>query len=275
MTRWHPTAIIDAGAEIADDVEIGPYCTVGPHVRIGSGSRLISHVTLDGHATLADNNLLYPFVAIGYPPQMRGAPDSASRIEIGSHNVMREHVTMHTGSSKGSNLTRVGSHGLFMVGTHVAHDCVIGNHVILANGAQVGGHAVIEDHAQIGALAGVHQFVRIGCYAFVGGCSAVEKHVIPFALATGNRAWLRGLNIVGLQRGRFSKSEIDDLRKAYGLLFSGDELLSAQVSNLERELQDSHWVARIVRFYNEINGEFQSMREVARRGMCLPRDGRL
>ncbi len=271
MSRWHPTAVVDERADIADGVEIGPHCTIGPGVRIGSGTRLISHVAIDGEATLGVNNLIYPFVAIGYPPQVRPAVDGATRIEIGSNNVIREHVTLHTGTPKGERVTRVGSNVLFMVGTHVAHDCSIGDHVILANGAQVGGHAVIGDFAQVGALTGVHQFVRIGAYAFIGGCSAVEKHVIPYVLATGNRAWLRGLNIIGLQRAGFSKAEIDDLRKAYGFLFSGDELFRLQVANLQAELEGSERVAEIVRFC----GEIEDSPGLARRGMCLPRDGRL
>lgn len=271
MNRWHPTAVVDSRAEVADGVEIGPYCTIGPGVRIGSGTRLISHVTIEGHATLGANNLIYPFVAIGCPAQVRPAVDGVMRIDIGSDNVMREHVTLHTGTPRGGGVTRIGSNVLFMVGTHVAHDCSIGNHVVLANGAQVGGHAVIGDFAQIGALTGVHQFVRIGSYAFIGGCSAVEKHVIPYVLATGNRAWLRGLNIIGLQRAGFSKNEIDDLRKAYGFLFSGDELFRLQVANLQIELDGSERVAEIVRFC----GEIEHVPELARRGMCLPRDGRL
>lgn len=271
MSRWHHSAIVDEQAEVADDVDVGPYCVIGPNVRIGTGTRLISHVTIDGHTTLGENNLVYPFVAVGHPPQIRSAVDGVTRLEIGSGNVLREHVTMHAGSPKGDRVTRIGNDGLFMVGTHVAHDCVIGNNVILANGAQVGGHAVIGNHAQVGALTGVHQHVRIGAYAFIGGCSAVEKHVIPYVLAIGNRAWLRGLNIIGLQRAGFSKSEIDDLRKAYGFLFSGDELFRLQVANLQTQLKGSERVVEIARFY----GEIERVPELARRGMCLPRDGRV
>ncbi len=271
MRNWHATAVVDPRADVADGVTIGPYCTIGPRVRIGAGTRLVSHVAIDGDTTLGANNVLYPFVAIGYPPQIRPEVEGAMRIAVGSGNVFREHVTLHAGTPSGAGVTRIGSHGLFMVGTHVAHDCSIGDRVVLANGAQVGGHAVIGDCAQIGALTGVHQHVRIGTHAFVGGCSAVEKHVIPYVLAIGNRAWLRGLNIVGLQRAGFSKPEIDDLRKAYGLLFSGDELFSQQVANLQTELRGSRRVAEIVRFCRGI----EQVSELARRGMCLPRAGRL
>ncbi len=270
MKGWHATAVVDPRAEIADGVEIGPYCTVGPGVRIGAGTRLVSHVAIDGEVDLGAHNLLYPFVAIGYPAQVRSGLSGPARLTIGSHNVFREQVTLHTGTPGGDRMTRIGSHGLFMVGTHVAHDCTVGDQVVLANGAQVGGHAVIGNFAQVGALTGVHQHVRIGAYAFIGGCSAVEKHVIPYGLAIGNRAGLRGLNIIGLQRAGFGKAEIDNLRKAYGLLFSGDELFWKQVGNLDAELQESPGVAEIVRFCRGI----EKVSELARRGMCLPRNGR-
>lgn len=270
MSGIHPTAQVDPKAVLGQDVEIGPYCVVGPDVRLGDRCRLMAHVLVDGHTTFGEDCVVYPFAAIGLPPQSLNYRGGPTRLEIGARNVVREHVTMHTGTETGGGVTRVGDGGLFMVGAHVAHDCRIGDGVILVNGAGLGGHVEIEDRVQIGALSGVHQHVRIGTHAIIGGHSAVEKHVIPFGLAVGNRAYLRGVNVVGLRRAGFSRDEVAEVQKAYGLLFSDEEVLSQQLDHLAREFPDSPHVSQIVAFFRDGEGALR----IQDRGICQPRDGR-
>lgn len=270
MSRIHPTAQVDPGAVLGEDVEIGPFCVVGPDVRLGDRCRLIAHVVVDGHTALGEDNVVHPFTAIGLPPQSLKYKGGPTRLEMGARNVVREHVTMHTGTEEGGGVTRIGDGGLFMVGVHVAHDCRIGDGVVLVNDAALGGHVEIDDRAQIGGLSGIHQHVRIGTHAIVGGHSAVEKHVIPFGLAVGNRASLRGVNVVGLRRAGFSKDEVAEVQKAYGLLFSDEEALGQQLDRLVREFPDSPPVAKIIAFFRDDDGSPR----IKRRGICQPRGDR-
>src|SRR5271154_1034805 len=218
MTDIHPSAIVDASAEIAASVSIGPYCVVGPKVVLGERVRLISHVVVDGITSVGDGTVIYPFASIGQRPQDMKYKGEASRLIVGRENQIREHVSMNPGTEGGGMVTRVGSHGLFMVGSHVAHDCQIGDHVILVNNVALGGHVAIGDYAIIGGNSAVHQFVRIGKQVMVGGMTGVENDVIPYATVTGNRAHLSGLNLVGLKRRGFSREDIHDLRNAYRML---------------------------------------------------------
>jgi UDP-N-acetylglucosamine acyltransferase len=248
MAEIHATAIISPAAEIAPSVVIGPYCVVGAKVRLDSGVQLHSHVVVDGITQIGEGTVVYPFASLGHRPQdmkYRGEP---SRLEIGKHNQIREHVTMNTGTEGGGMLTKVGDHGLFMVGAHVAHDCVIGNHVILANNATLAGHVEIGDFVVLGGLSAVHQFVRIGRHVMVGGMTGVENDIIPFATVMGNRAHLAGLNLVGLKRRNFPRDDIHALRAAYRLLFAPEGTMSERLEQVAQQFGHSDPVMEIVNF---------------------------
>ena len=230
MARIHQTAIVAPQAELAEDVTIGPFCTVGEHVVLGAGVSLRSHVVIDGYTTIGERTRVFPFASVGLEPQdlkYRGEP---SQLVIGADNTIREYVTINPGTTGGGMITRVGSNCLLMVGVHIAHDCQIGNHVIMANNATLAGHVAIADYAFLGGLSAVHQFVRIGRYAMIGGMSGVERDVIPYGQVIGNRARLVGLNIIGMQRRGFSREEIQGLRHAYHFLFAGDGTLTERVA---------------------------------------------
>ena len=232
MPQIHPTAIVAPGATLAEDVSIGPYCVVGEEVVLGAGVTLIAHIVVDGRTTIGEKTRIFPFASIGLEPQDLKYRGEKSRLVIGRHNTIREHVTMNPGTEGGGMVTRVGDHGLFMVGTHVAHDCQIGDHVIMANNATLAGHVVVEDYALLGGLSAVHQFVRIGQHAMIGGMSGVERDVIPYGQVMGDRARLSGLNIIGMQRRGFSREDIQTLRSAYQFLFSADGTFNDRVTEM-------------------------------------------
>src|SRR5215469_977150 len=219
MPRIHATAVVAAGAVLAEDVVIGPYCVIGEHVVLGAGVSLKSHVVVDGRTTIGAGTRIFPFASIGHETQDLKYAGEPSALEIGRDNTIREHVTINPGTAGGGMVTRVGDHCLLMVGAHVAHDCRIGDHVILVNNATLGGHVVIDDYAIVGGLSAVHQFVRIGRHAMIGGMSGVERDVIPYGQVMGDRARLHGLNIIGMQRRGFSRDDIHGLRSAYNTLF--------------------------------------------------------
>jgi len=232
MPQIHPTAIVAPGATLAEDVSIGPYCVVGEEVMLGAGVTLIAHIVVDGRTTIGEKTRIFPFASIGLEPQDLKYRGEKSRLVIGRHNTIREHVTMNPGTEGGGMVTRVGDHGLFMVGAHVAHDCQIGDHVIMANNATLAGHVVVEDYALLGGLSAVHQFVRIGQHAMIGGMSGVERDVIPYGQVMGDRARLSGLNIIGMQRRGFSREDIQTLRSAYQFLFSADGTFNDRVTEM-------------------------------------------
>ncbi len=219
MASIHPTAVIGPDVTLGKDVQVGPYCVLDGTVSIGEGTRLISHVVVGGHTAIGKHCTIYPFASLGHAPQDLKYKGEASQLVIGDHTVIREHVTMNPGTETGVMVTRVGSHCLFMVASHVAHDCQIGDYVILANNATLGGHVEVGDHCIIGGLAAVHQFVRIGQHAIIGGMSGVEHDVIPFGSVMGERANLAGLNLVGMKRRGFDRDTIHGLRNAYKMLF--------------------------------------------------------
>jgi UDP-N-acetylglucosamine acyltransferase len=223
MAAIHPTAIIETGAELGANVRIGPYCHVGQRVVLEDGVELLSHVVVAGITRIGPRTKIFPFASIGHQPQDLKYRGEESRLEIGADNVVREYVTMNPGTKGGGMLTKVGDHCLFMASTHVAHDCTLGDHVIMANHATLAGHITIGDYAFLGGLCAVHQFVRIGAFAMIGGITGVERDVIPFGMVVGDRARLTGLNVIGLQRGGFSRDEIQILRTAYQMIF-GDEI---------------------------------------------------
>jgi UDP-N-acetylglucosamine acyltransferase len=208
MTQIHPSAIIDPKAQLGVDVQIGPFCTVGPNVVLGDGVKLTSHVVVDGHTTIGARTLVHPLAFLGGPPQHLAHKGEPTELIIGERNVIRENVTMHTGTVGGGGVTRVGSDSLYMVGAHVAHDCIVGNNVTFANNATLGGHVQVGDFVFMGGLSAVHQFTRIGRYAFVGGGGVVTKDIIPYGSVWGNHAHLEGLNLVGLKRRGFSREAI-------------------------------------------------------------------
>lgn len=248
MTDIHPTAIVAPGAILGNDVKIGPYCIVGSEVTLGDGVCLHSHVVVDGRTTIGEATAIYPFASIGMQPQDLKYHGEASTLTIGARNQIREHVTMNPGTEGGIMETRIGDDCLFMIASHIAHDCVIGNHVILANNATLGGHVEVGDYAIIGGLAAVHQFVRIGAHAMVGGMSGIEQDLIPYGSAIGERARLRGLNLVGLQRRDFSRDDIQTLRTAYRLMFAQEGTLAERVDDVVGLYGDSSAVMEIVDF---------------------------
>lgn len=261
MAQIHPSAVVDPNAQLAENVKIGPFCIVGPHVKLGDNVELLSHVVVEGRTTIGKNNKLYPFSSIGHCPQDLKYNGEPSRLEIGDNNVIREHVTINPGTEGGGMLTRIGDNCLIMVGTHVGHDCQIGNHVILVNNATLAGHVTVEDWAIIGGLSAVHQFCRIGRHAMIGGMSAVENDVIPYGSVTGNRARLGGLNIVGLKRRNFERDVIHSMRTAYRLLFAQEGTMAERVEDVSGMYKDCEPVMEIVKF----------IRQDSSRGVCTPK----
>jgi UDP-N-acetylglucosamine acyltransferase len=219
--RIHPTAVIETGAVIGPDCEIGAFCVIGPEVRLGRGVVLKSHVVVAGNTSIGDETVLFPFASIGEVPQDLKFRGEKVRLEIGARNRIREYVTMNPGTEGGGGVTRVGDDGLFMAGSHVAHDCQIGDRVILVNNASVAGHCHLEDDVIVGGLSGVHQWVRIGRGAMIGAVCMVTADVIPFGLVQGPRGHLDGLNLVGLKRRGASREEIHALRDMLGKLGAG------------------------------------------------------
>ena len=262
MAGIHPTAIVADGAQLGADVTIGPYCVVGPKVRLGDGVALVSHVCIDGITDVGAGTRIFPFAVIGHPPQDMKYRGEETRLEIGANNVIREHVTMHPGTTGGGGVTRIGNNCLFMISAHVAHDCQVGNHVVMVNHATLGGHVRVGDFAILGGLSAVHQFVRIGPHAMIGGMSGVEADVIPFGLVMGERARLGGLNVVGLKRRNFSRLDIQALRTAYRLLFADEGTLQERVADVALEFASHPLVHEILDF----------IREGGNRSICTPRD---
>lgn len=247
-TKIHPTAIIHAEAQIGTDVEIGPYCVIGPDVRLGDGCILKSHVAIDGDTEIGEQCRIYPFASLGHAPQDLKYAGEKTALRIGSGNVIREHVTMNPGTVGGGGETVVGDKGLFMVASHVAHDCRIGNGVIMANNATLGGHVTVGDYAVLGGLSAVHQFVRIGAHAVIGGMSGVENDVIPFGRVKGERAFLAGLNLVGLERRGFSKDQVKALQRAFNQLFGDEGTMEQRLTTVEQDYTDQQLVMDIVDF---------------------------
>lgn len=248
MTNIHPSAVVDPKAEIAESATIGPFCVVGPEVRLGESVELLSHVAVAGRTTIGDGTRIFPFASVGHQPQdlkYRGEP---STLEIGRNNQIREHVTMNPGTEGGGMVTKVGDNCLFMASAHVAHDCILGDNVIMANNATLAGHVTVGEFAFLGGLSAVHQFVRIGRHAMIGGMSGVEADVIPFGMVIGNRAYLNGLNIVGLKRRGFSRDDIHTLRNAYRLMFAPEGTLQERLSDVEEQFQGHPVVMEIVAF---------------------------
>ena len=260
MPDIHPTAVVDGGARVGADVTIGPYCIVGGEAELANGVTLMSHVVVNGRTSIGANTKVYPFASIGLAPQDLKYKGEPSRLEIGCNNIIREHVTMHGGTEGGGMVTRVGNNCLFMVACHVAHDCRIGDHVVMVNNATLGGHVMVGDWAILGGLAAVHQYVRIGRHAMVGGLSGVESDVIPYGSVTGNRARLQGLNIIGLKRRGISRDDIHTLRNAYRLLFAQEGTMAERLEDVAELFHDNRAVMEIIDF----------IRTESQRSICQP-----
>jgi len=259
----HPTAIVEDGARVGEGARIGPYTIVGPHAEIGEGCHLISHVVVAGRTTIGARTRIFPFASIGHEPQDLKFKGEASTVTVGADCTLREGVTINPGTTGGGLVTSVGDRCTFLANSHVGHDCHVGNNVIFSNGAMVAGHCSISDFVIIGGGAGVIQFARIGAHAFIGGMSALENDLIPYGMALGNRAYLSGLNIIGLQRRGFPREEIHSLRRAYRLLFADEGTLNERVEDVAMEFADNEIVQEIVAF----------IRAGGKRSVCMPREG--
>ncbi|MDQ6998771.1 MAG: acyl-ACP--UDP-N-acetylglucosamine O-acyltransferase [Mariprofundus sp.] len=248
----HPTAIIDSKAELGTDVSIGPYCVVGADVTIGDGCELLSHVVITGHTSMGSGNRVFPFTSIGQIPQDLKYHGEASQVIIGDNNQIRENATINAGTEGGGMVTRIGHNNLLMAYTHVAHDCLLGNHIVLANCSTLAGHVEVDDQAIIGGLSAIQQFVRIGKLSMIGGMSGVTKDVPPYCLlAGGYRAGLSGLNIIGLKRKGYKLKQITKLKEVYRVLLqekaNRDERLKQAETLLDEHDEIGHSLVAFVR----------------------------
>jgi UDP-N-acetylglucosamine acyltransferase len=267
MAVIHATAIVAPGAELGAGVSVGPYCIVGAHAVLEDGVELVSHVVVDGHTRIGPRTRIHPFASLGQGPQHLGYKGQPTRLEIGAENVIREYVTMNTGTVDGGGVTRVGDRNFFMVNTHVAHDCQVGSHVVMANNAVLGGHVTVGDYCVFGGNCAIHQFVRIGRYAMITGVCGVADDVIPYGNVYpffNNRASLAGLNLIGLKRRGFSREQIQTLRTAYRLLFAAEGSLEERLQDVAKMYRDQEAVMEIVEF----------IRTRSSRKLCLPTTGR-
>jgi len=245
----HPTAIVSAKAEIASDVEIGPYCTVGDSVKLAAGVRLRSHVVIEGESQIGEGCDLYPFVMIGGAPQHSAhKPEHPSRVVIGARNIFREHVTVHGGSVVGRGVTVIGDDGQFYVGAHVGHDCIVGDHVVMTNNTSLGGHVRLGDYVILGGHSAVQQWGRVGRHAFVGGMAGANRDVIPFGTVWGSHATLEGLNLVGLKRRGFPRQDIHALRGGFKQLFYGDQPFKERLEAVAEAYARAPLVMEVVEF---------------------------
>ena len=243
----HKTAIVDPKAKISSSVNVGPYSIIGPNVEIGEDTDINSHVSIAGHTKIGKKNKIYPFSSIGNNPQDLKYNGEKSYLEIGDSNTIREYVSINPGTDGGWGLTKIGNNCLFMVSSHVAHDCVIGDNVVAVNNVAIGGHVQIEDNAIIGGNSAIHQYIRIGKFAMIGGICAVIRDVIPYGLVHGNRSVLQGINLIGLRRKNIPNQEIALLSKAYKEIFKSENL-SENLKNLSEEFKENDLVKEILKF---------------------------
>ena len=256
----HKTAIVSKKAKIDNNVIIGPYCVIGDDVKIYSKTILISHVSIVGKTTIGKNNTFFPFSTIGQIPQDKKYLGEKSSLLIGDNNVFRENVTVNTGTVGGGMKTKIQNNCLFMVGSHVAHDCKISNNVILANNATLAGHVSIDDNAIIGGLSAIHQYVRIGKYSMIGGMSGVEQDIIPYGLYMGIRSNLRGLNIIGLKRKGLNSNKILKIKKFYNSLFDKKFTIIKNIQMINKKQINMV----------EINEVLEFLKDKSSRGVCTP-----
>ncbi|MBP5399825.1 MAG: acyl-ACP--UDP-N-acetylglucosamine O-acyltransferase [Alphaproteobacteria bacterium] len=263
MTKIHPSAVVEDGAQIAATAEIGPFCVISSKAKIGENVRLLSNVTVMGDTTIGEGTVVFPGAVLGAGPQDHGNEfQEGARLVIGKRNVIRENVTMQCGTPKGQTpirgeepekmITRVGDDGMFMVNSHVAHDCVVGNNVIMTNNAVIGGHTRVGDGAILGGNCAVHQFCRIGRKAMIGGMTGVTRDVIPFAMVTGDRGKLRGLNLIGMKRGGMDEATVKSVTRAYMYIFkSKEDNFETRVNKAKEKYQDNELVMEIITFIED------------------------
>jgi UDP-N-acetylglucosamine acyltransferase len=242
----HKTAIVDTKAKIGKNVQIGPYSVIGPNVEIGENTIIQSHVNISGNTKIGRENKIYPFVSINDPQDLKYNGESTNLI-IGDNNKIREYVTINPGTVTGGGKTFIGNNCLFMIASHIAHDCKVGNNVIIANNVPLGGHVVIEDNVVIGGNSAVQQFTRIGKMAMIGGMTGVLHDVIPYGLSTGNRNSLQGLNLIGLRRAKFENKDILGLSDAYKEIFATKNIIE-NISKLNRSHQDNQLIKNVIEF---------------------------
>jgi UDP-N-acetylglucosamine acyltransferase len=247
MKSIHPTAVVHSGAQIGESCFVGPYCVIGEHVRLGEGCKLHSHVVIEGHTTLGARNEIFPFCTIGLKTQDMKWRGGVTRVEIGDDNTFREHVTVNSATAD-DGATHIGSHNHILAYAHVAHDCTLGNHIVMSNVATLAGHILVEDHANIGGLAAVHQFCRIGQMSIIGGCSKVVQDVAPFMMVDGNPAETRTVNKIGLERNSVSEETQNALKHAYKILFRDGLTVSNALARIEAELPASPELQHLVVF---------------------------
>lgn len=259
--KIHPSAVVESGAEIGSGVEVGPFCHVGPNVVLGDNVRLLSHVVVAGYTTIGAGTRIFPFASIGHEPQDLKYKGEKSTLTIGSNCLIREGVTMNPGTAGDEGKTIIGNNGVFLANAHVAHDCVIGNNVIFSNAVMVAGHCKVGNNVIMGGGAGVHQFCRIGNNAFVGGMAGLENDVIPFGIALGNRAYLGGLNLVGMKRANIERDSIHSVRAAFKHIFSGQQTVVEAIDSLDSKLVEDKIVSDIIDF----------IKAGADRSLCTPR----
>jgi UDP-N-acetylglucosamine acyltransferase len=262
-TRVHPSAVVHSSARLGQNVQIGPYCVVGADVVLGDNVELVSHVAVDGRTDVGSGTKIFPFSSVGHIPQDLKYKGEPSTLTIGANCTIRENVTINPGTAGGGMTTRVGDNCLIMASVHVAHDCIVGNNVILASFVGLAGHTVIGDFATFGGMCAVHQFVRVGNHAFIGAQSMIDGDVIPYGMAVGNRARLAGLNLVGLKRRGFDRESIHTLRAAYRMVFSSEGTLRERVDDAAQLFKDEPLVQDVVNF---IAG-------ASDRPLCMPRNG--
>jgi len=260
-TDVHPTAIVEDGAQIASGCRIGPYCIVGSQAVLEAECTLLSHAVVTGRTTVGRGTKIFPFASIGHEPQDLKYKGEASTLRIGRNCTIREGVTLNPGTEGGGMQTVIGDNCAFLANSHVGHDCHVGNNVIFSNNVMLAGHCEIGDFVIIGGGAAVIQFARVGAHAFIGGMSGVENDLIPYGMALGNRAYLSGLNVIGLQRRGFSRESIHSLRRAYRLLFANEGTLKERMDDVALEFAEHEIVQEIIAF----------MREPGKRSLCTPR----
>jgi len=243
----HKTAIVDSKAKISSSVNIGPYCVIGPNVEIGENAKIHSHVNISGNTKIGKGNKIYPFASIGNDPQDLKYNGEETKLIIGDNNKIREYVTINPGTKGGGGLTKIGNDCLFMISSHVAHDCQVENNVIIANNVAVAGHVTIEDNVVIGGNSAVQQFTRIGRMAMIGGMTGVLHDVIPYGLSIGNRNYLQGLNLIGLRRANFNNKDILGLSEAYKEIFATKNLTD-NLSKLNGEFKENTLVKDVIKF---------------------------
>ncbi len=266
MNKIHSTAIIGDNVKLGNNIEIGAYAVISGNVEIGDNCKIYNHASItsaeNGKTIIGTGNKFFPFCSIGIIPQDLKFNNEESHTIIGDNNNFREHTTIHSGTKGGGSKTIIGSNNLFMVGVHIAHDCIVGNHIILANNATLAGHVIVEDYAIIGGLSAIHQFVRVGTHAMVGGMSGIESDVIPFGNAYGERASLQGLNLIGLKRRNFTRDAIIHIREAFDEIFDKNQgTINERLNILSEKYKDNLEVMQIINFIKKADN----------RAICQPK----